>query len=116
MKQIQCTYNLVNCTYDLHWFWSWEYGNCWQFNSNLTDYKKAFRSGKNFGLNIQVFLINNNNIITTFDDGVIVFVHNSSFGPSHEVFIKLGEIPFIQVERTFIQKQPKPYSDCIDLT
>ena len=49
-------------------------------------------------------------------DGIVVFVHNSSFKPDKRVFVEPGIITDIQVERTLTQKQPLPYSDCIDLT
>ena len=72
----------------------------------------------NDGLKIEIFPFTIDNEWSKFqyDFGFVVFVHNSSFSLTKEVFIKPGEKTFIQVERTFIQKQPKPYSDCIDLT
>ena len=55
LSQISCTYNYTDCKNDLHWYWSFAYGNCYQFNSglNLTnqnvDLKETFRNGKDFG-------------------------------------------------------------------
>ena len=122
IEQIKCMYINTDCKHDLHWYWSWEYGNCFQFNSglNLTnqkiEIKKSIRNGKDFGLNVTLFLFNKNKYFSSFENGLVVFVHNSSFRPSQRVFIEPGKMTSIQVERTFIQKQPQPYSDCIDLT
>jgi len=30
-----CIYNNTNCGDDLHWYWSYDYGNCFQFNVGL---------------------------------------------------------------------------------
>jgi hypothetical protein len=111
-----------DCKSDLHWFWSLSYGNCYTFNSglNLTNQKinlkETYRYGKDFGLSISVNLIDMNKYFTSNAKGLVVFVHNSSFKPSSkEVFVKPGELTYIQVERTFLEKQPSPYSDCIEL-
>jgi hypothetical protein len=118
----QCTFLNYNCKNDLHWYWTWEYGNCWQFNSGFNlmnekiDLKNSYNTGSISGLSIVIIRSNKNKYSQSSEDGVVVFVHNNSFGPAKELFIKPGEKAFIQVERTFIQKQPKPYSDCIDLS
>ena len=37
----QCLFKLYDCSNDFHWYWSYEYGNCYQFNSgyNMTNHK-----------------------------------------------------------------------------
>ena len=36
MDNIQkCTYGGVECKNDLHWYWSFDFGNCFQFNVGL---------------------------------------------------------------------------------
>ena len=30
-----CKYNKISCKNDLHWYYSFEFGNCWQFNVGL---------------------------------------------------------------------------------
>jgi len=122
ISQINCSYNEADCMDYLHWYWSIEYGNCYQFNSGFNwtnqkiDLKSTYRHGKEFGVFIQVYLNNMNKHVILPGSGLIVFIHNSSFRPTNGVFIKVGEMTHIQVERTFIQKQPSPYSNCIDLT
>ena len=119
-----CKYNTIKCGTDLHWYWSYDYGNCWQFNSgfNLTnqviDIKNSTLEGRDYGLSMVIYpIINNNRYMTTWDNGMIVFIHNSSFRPliTDAVYIEAGKTSFISVQRKFTQKQPEPYSDCVDL-
>ena len=35
LDQIECIYNNKECKNDLHWYWSYKYGNCFQFNAGL---------------------------------------------------------------------------------
>jgi hypothetical protein len=123
LSQITCIYANNDCESDLHWFWSFSYGNCYTFNSglNLTNQKinlkETYRLGKDFGLSITVDLIDMNKYYSSDAKGLVVFVHNSSFKPSSkEVFVKPGEVTYIQFERSFLEKQPSPYSDCIELS
>ena len=123
LSQITCKYANNDCKSDLHWFWSFFFGNCYTFNSglNLTNQKinlkEIYRLGKDFGLSISVNLIDMNKYFSSNAKGLVVFVHNCSFKPSSkEIFVKPGEVTYIQVERTFLEKQPSPYSDCIELS
>jgi hypothetical protein len=119
-----CRFNSIDCLNDLHWYWSFDYGNCWQFNSglNLTNQKISLKKSNNKGiycfLSIEIFplLYENKYFTMSPSTGMVVFVHNSSFKPStDQIFIEPGKLSTIQVERTFFQKYPYPYSDCIDL-
>jgi hypothetical protein len=120
---LSCTFMFANCLNDLHWYWSYSYGNCWQFNSglNLTNQRVSLEQssthGHIYGLNIEIFpLYNNNDLSVTTSNGMVVFVQNSSFKPSTpQVSIEPGKLSNIEIERTFYQKCPSPYSECIDL-
>ena len=123
IDRIKCTYNRKDCTNDLHWHWSTEYGNCFQFNLGLNKFNQkinatnTLRYGKEFGLNIEVLLSNENKYVTSKTDGLIVFVHNSSFKRFKKgVFVGPVKQTFIEVERSLMQKQPSPYSDCTELS
>ena len=122
LGQISCTYDYTDCLNDLHWYWSFFYGNCYQFNLglNLTnqnvDLKETYRNGKGFGLNIKIDLIDENEYLSSYANGLVVYVHNSSFQPSEEINVEPGKLTSIKVKRTFVEKQPSPYSDCIELT
>jgi len=62
-----CHFNDKNCTNDLDWYWSYEYGNCFQFNTgrninNLPiDIKKSTIAGPDDGLEISVVPLANYN-------------------------------------------------------
>ena len=79
---------------DLHWYWSYEYGNCYQFNSgfNFTNQRIEFvdvtRVENKLGLKMGAFpFINLNSFVTTSEKGGVVFIHNSSFKPTQPVFV-----------------------------
>jgi hypothetical protein len=119
-----CKFYRKDCLNELHWYWSYDYGNCWQFNSglNLTNHEISLKQSNDKGiycyLSIEIFpLFYENKYFTKkLSSGMVVFVHNNSFNPtSNQVFLEPGKLSTIQVERTFIQKYPYPYSDCIDL-
>ena len=121
LNVIECTYNSTDCKNDLHWYWSYNYGNCFQFNvglngtNNLIEKKFANVAGIVNGLYIGV-----GDVINLFnsDYGMAVFVHNSSLRPREEdsVYIKPGELSFIGIKRRFVQNEPSPYTQCQDLT
>ena len=35
ITQVNCSYNSTDCKNDLHWYWHYSYGNCFQFNVGL---------------------------------------------------------------------------------
>ena len=118
---LSCKYNQLKCGEDLRWYYSFEYGNCWQFNARLTPtslVKEALLEDKDMGFAMTVFpLVSHNRFMTTWDQGMIVFVHNNSFRPvsADGIYIKPGEMSLISVKREMTQKYPFPYSECIDL-
>ena len=120
-----CIYNGESCTNDLHWYWSYDYGNCFQFNVGLNytngfiERKQSYRAGPDNALQLKIVpLINNNMDTQTLPSGMIVFVHNASLRPLKfdGVFIETGKKTFISVKRTFVSNSPFPYTDCQDLT
>ena len=116
--KINCKFRDIDCTNDLTWFWSHDYGNCYQFNSDSNNIKYVTRKGIDFGLNVGISSLINPNQTSNTIKGTIVFVHNNSFEPSEGlegVFVQAQKITYISVSRTFTQKYPTPYSDCINL-
>ena len=127
MDNIQkCTYGGVECKNDLHWYWSFEFGNCFQFNvglnltNNEINRKYSRLEGMNDGLKFEIFPFTIDNEWSKFqyDFGFVVFVHNSSFRPtmSDAVMVRPGEATHISIARTFISNTPFPYSSCKELT
>ena len=120
--EIWCEFKSKNCIDGLNWYWSYEYGNCFQFNSGFNvsnqsiDFVDVAREGKDFGVTLGWFpLVNLNNFLSTGARGLVVFVHNNTFKPNEEVFIEAGKMSYISVKRKKTKKYPSPYSDCIDL-
>jgi len=118
IENFECVFLKVslNCSHVLHWYWSHEFGNCYQFNSNPLKTRHVYRVGKTYGfkMGIKLFL-NKNKHITTRAKGLAVFVHNASFKPTNDaIYIEPGKMTLIAVDRIFTQKYPSPYTDCID--
>jgi len=125
ISQISCTYNNTDCQNDLHWYWSYDYGNCFQFNTglNLSDdaieKKQVNVEGPMHGLQIRIYPFKHYNFYARIKDfGIVVFVHNSSLKPTSTnlVFLEPGMSSFIQVKRTYVNNYPAPYTSCIDLS
>jgi hypothetical protein len=58
--QLNCTFNNIDCRSELHWYWDYDYGNCYQFNVGLNqsnskiETRKAFGKGPSYGLLINI--------------------------------------------------------------
>lgn len=118
---LSCSFFGQRCENDLHWYYSYYYGNCWQFNAgvNFANIKQATHTGEQSGLSL-VFhpLVNQNRFMTSYDTGLVVFVHNNSKQPTlnDRVYANLGKSSNIMVKKTISQSYPYPYSTCQDLT
>ena len=44
----QMVYNSIDCTSSLHWYWSYDYGNCFQFNvgQNVSNQKNRYSNSQ----------------------------------------------------------------------
>ena len=126
-NQIDCKYNGNDCKKDLDWYWSFYFGNCFQFNVGLNDKNRvikkrmADKAGYMYGILLTINNFTNTNFTNYLNGGLgmIVFIHNSSFHPRDDmdgVFAKPGEESYIGIKRTFIKNEPKPYTQCQDLT
>jgi hypothetical protein len=110
---------------DFHWYWSYDYGNCWQFNSGLNytnnevPLKATLLGGKQYGLSLTLTgLSSQNSLPTSFSSGMIVFVHNHSYFPMSidGVAIETGKETIISVQKTLTYNEPSPYTECQDLS
>jgi hypothetical protein len=117
---LNCHYNDIECSLDeFEWKYDRYLGNCYTFNSGSvkTLYKTSI-TGSDNGFRLELLLKSSENKYSTkYSEGLIVFVHNSTidsqFSPS--IKIKSSESTDIMLSRTFVSKQPYPYSDCRDL-
>ena len=112
--------NDVKCDYeqDFVWFYDIYYGNCFKFNSgknstgHLIDKKYVYRIGADTELFLKVFT---GNYSPEEYSGLLIVIHNSSVKPtSYDGFlVTTGVRTNIGINRLFIKKKQKPYSDCI---
>jgi hypothetical protein len=112
-----CYFNSRPCNMsnDFEWIYSYEHGNCWQFNSQSE--KQTYFEGEENGLKMEIWpLVNSNKYPVVFSTGLVLFVHNRSTSAvpplSERIYIRPGKKSRIGVERIFSSNQPKPYSDC----
>jgi hypothetical protein len=110
--------------YDFVSYFDINYGNCFRFNSgkNSTGHKVpikfSYKPGIQSGLNVIMYLpASVNRYSWAFNEGLRIFLHNSSLEPSEAdaVDISPGKQTNIAIKRTFAYKQPDPYSSCINL-
>ena len=82
---IDCSFSKIKCEFnqDFHWFYHFDFGNCFQFNSGLNmsnkvvDLKSVSFSSKSNGLSIKKGpLVNQNKYALTDSTGLKVFIHN----------------------------------------
>jgi hypothetical protein len=101
---------------EFSYFHSFNYGNCWQFNSGTnSEIKKTHTEGKTFGFSIMGVVENNNNLITSNSNGLAVFIHNQTIPPSYldePYLVSTGKETNIVVNKILVQNAPFPYSDC----
>ena len=121
-QMFTCTYGAKDCSrHELNWFYSFDYGNCYQFNSGFlgNEFKIVEMQGHRYGLQITIGpLVNTNRYVSSWNDGIVIFVHNSSsFKPTSAdgVCLEPGKSTFISVKKTITHKHPYPYSKCIEL-
>ena len=107
-------------------FFMYDFGNCYQFNmgtnfyGNITfPYLKQKGEGSDYGLTLLFGpYANFNKYMSSFYDGLIVFIHNQSNPPQSvsPIKIEIGKYTSVGIERTFTQNAQSPYTDCQDLS
>ena len=121
---IDCNFNQFSCFMkDLSWFWDFNYGNCFKFNSGFNfsgdpiPLRYSSSSGIYGGLVLRLLVPNKTNKFTFSSlDGLLLVVHNNTDKPDFDnaVFLSLNTETSIGIKRTFIHKYPSPYSECQD--
>ena len=115
-----CSFNELTCTHaDFEWHYDLSFGNCFRFNPGRGEpLKETNKAGPNNGLVLYFILDESSNKYSSvFSEGLKVFVHNSSFEPTaaEGISIDVSKATDVTVKRTFIKREPYPYSDCVDL-
>ena len=124
---IGCTFSDTPCKFnrDFHWYFHFDYGNCFQFNSGLNMSNQAnglksvsFGSISN-GLSLLIGpLLSQNEYPLAASKGIKVFIHNQTLAPNaydNSISLKPGEETNIEIERQLVSNLPLPYGPCTDL-
>jgi hypothetical protein len=124
-----CYFNNEDCSNRMgiyfHKYFDYDYGNCYQFNVGLNfsnqpvPFLKQTGEGSDFGLTVQIGpYVNFNKYMSSFYDGLVIFVHNQSSRPTSTspIKIEIGKMTSIALKRTFTHNQASPYTDCQDLS
>ena len=122
---ISCQYSGEACSEkNFEYFQLGEFQRCFKFNSgkDWNNGKQEIRVAKRYGKNngLQLELIAGNpakcNLPLTSTSGLILYVHNYTYSVSEDtngIQLAPGTETSIAIDRTFVNKLPSPYSDCI---
>ena len=113
---VSCTFGVINCSIsDFTLFQTYDYGNCYTFNSaSNSNIKTVSAAGSEHGLILELFAGDPNQEFSVYKRGFYVAVHNQSTTPiidSEGVFASIGMETNIGISRTFSFKQSEPYSN-----
>ena len=118
---ISCKYEGVDCSWqNFDWFWSYNYGNCYVFNSiNVNASNLKIRSpGFTNSLTLELFG-GFEELMPVFDvsQGFVVMVYDrrqdTNFNDNFKfIMARIGTETDVALNRLFVKKLPKPYSEC----
>ncbi|RNA25614.1 amiloride-sensitive sodium channel subunit gamma-like [Brachionus plicatilis] len=117
---ISCHFSGDLCSVnDFEYFQLNEFQNCFRFNGNLGKPRLSRRSGKAYGLEMELFIGLKSKCFSPLPSthGLSVYLHNASNfigNDAYGVQLSTGTETNIAVDRTFISRKSKPYSNCID--
>ena len=118
-----CSFNGEQCDFDndFRWIYSYQFGNCFQYNSGYSfnasqvRLKSTFFGGPAYGLRLKVYTGTSNYLSDASSHGLQLIIHNSSVDYLYEdtISVATGLETNIAIKRSFINKQERPYSDCV---
>lgn len=118
---ISCKFEGVECSWEnFDWFWSYNYGNCYVFNSiNINASSLEIRSaGFTNSLTLELFG-GFEDLMPIFDvsQGFVVMVYerrqNTDFSDNFKLIMaRIGTETNVAINRLLVRKLPKPYSGC----
>ena len=98
-------------------YFSYVYGNCFQFNSGLTDTNspvnllKQIVEGSQYGLTVKLGpIFDRNKYFSSLSDGLVAFIHNQSYQPVTAFAIRLGLTKMVFLPRLSKINQDGPSS------
>jgi len=120
---LTCAFNLNKCniTKELTWFYSMDFGNCFQFNS-MPPLQRSILQGELNGLKLfigpLVNLNQNNNLNAYSVKGLRLYIKEDNLVPTlldECIFVNPGKQMKISMKRVLSHKQPMPHTNCEDL-
>ena len=121
---IFCKFNGKKCSAnDFKWYYMYDYGNCYQFNSlnslgedNLT---KTYKPGSKNGLYLELYASESEYMNSVKPEiGLIVFINHFDVRPGSNGGISLtpGTLSNIAVRKQIKQMSASPFSTCVELS
>lgn len=106
---------------DFDWFFDFNYGNCYRFNSNESNYRYSGIDGASSFLELELYLGNSSEIQPfTSERGIKLLINNNTDRPypyDYGINISPGKKANIKVKRSYFNRLGPPYSKCLtDLT
>lgn len=101
---------------DFEYFHDYNYGNCFRFN-NATNIREVKSTGWRNGLRLELFAGELDQQFFSIKSGMRIVVHNQSIVPfidEEGIDVSVGFQTNIALKRTFINRLPAPYSNCVD--
>lgn len=115
---ISCLYNAQPCDpNDWSWFFDSQFGNCYQFNSNMSNLKQSYQTGKHNGLMLELFVgVPDNLTSLSLSNGAHIYINDNQVKPliGEGNDVASGFYANIVLERISNIQKPYPYSDCVE--
>ena len=125
---VSCSYNSRRCIpQDFNWYYSYEYGNCFRFNTGVNQttgqsvkIKEARRSGIHNGLYVELFIGESVDSYSFKSDfGAVAFINlDANTRPESERALKMkaGTLSDVVIHKTSYKRAYTPVSECKDFT
>ena len=121
---LSCRFGGKPCVYteDFSWYYSFDFGNCWQFNAGQmsSPIKMSATEGVENGLQLEIGGLIGDSVrdhAVSRSDGLVVFVHNQSYAPESAsgIYVRAGQESNVAVQKIFYFNAPFPYTECRDM-
>ncbi|XP_013421470.1 degenerin deg-1-like [Lingula anatina] len=101
-------------------FSDYKYGNCFIFNSGMNKtVRSAARGGHTYGLSLELYIEQDEYIMTTESAGVRVTIHEQNsmpFAEEHSIVVAPGKHTSIGISKKRFVRIDSPYGDCKNYT
>ena len=119
---LNCLFNRQSCgQQNFTQYYSYLYGNCIEFNRDLSNIKQTITEGSYFGLSLIIRLDSNQTFFNLNPNlsgvGLKLFIHNKTFDKmlSEEINLGIGKEINVAISRIYNYKIAWPFSECVNL-